>query len=129
MAKLSKESWVGCPFRYTAAAIGDKWCLLILRDIIFRSYKQFSDFLASDEGIASNVLANRLEHLVECEILEKRVDPDDARGSHYLLTEKGKDLIPVFLEMISWAKKWDEKTLVPEDHLLRLAAGSIPPSE
>lgn len=126
MAKISKEQWVGCPFRYAAAAFGDKWSLLILRDIMFGTAMRYSDLMSSEEGIATNVLANRLEHLVNNEILEKTPDPDDARKSIYLLTSKGKDLAPVFLAMIQWSKKWDDKTLVPQDYLANLVAGSAP---
>ncbi|WP_299471991.1 helix-turn-helix domain-containing protein [uncultured Roseibium sp.] len=126
MAKISKEQWVGCPFRYAAAAFGDKWSLLILRDIMFGTAMRYSDFVSSEEGIATNVLANRLEHLVNKEILEKTPDPDDARKSIYLLTSKGKDLAPVFLAMVQWSQKWDDKTLVPQDYLANLVAGSAP---
>ncbi|WP_068410828.1 helix-turn-helix domain-containing protein [Labrenzia sp. OB1] len=128
MAKISKELWVGCPFRYAAAAFGDKWSMLILRDIMFGSAKRYSDFLSSEEGIATNVLASRLEHLVNDEILRKKPDPDDARKSIYLLTEKGKDLAPVFMAMIQWSQKWDGQTQVPKDYLVNLLAGSVPPS-
>ncbi|WFE89820.1 helix-turn-helix domain-containing protein [Roseibium porphyridii] len=117
---------MGCPFRYAAAAFGDKWSLLILRDIMFGTAMRYSDFMSSEEGIATNVLANRLEHLVNNEILEKTPDPDDARKSIYLLTSKGKDLAPVFLAMIQWSQKWDDKTLVPQDYLANLVAGSAP---
>ncbi len=127
MAKISKEKWVGCPFRYAAAAFGDKWSMLILRDIMFGSAMRYTDFMNSEEGIATNVLANRLEHLVNNEILDKRPDPDDARKSIYLLTEKGKDLAPVFLAMIQWSQKWDDRTLVPKDFLVNLLSGSAPP--
>ncbi len=87
---------------------------------------RYSDFVSSEEGIATNVLANRLEHLVNKEILEKTPDPDDARKSIYLLTSKGKDLAPVFLAMVQWSQKWDDKTLVPQDYLANLVAGSAP---
>ncbi len=101
--------------------------MLILRDIMFGSAMRYTDFVKSEEGIATNVLANRLEHLVNNEILDKRPDPDDARKSIYLLTEKGKDLAPVFLAMIQWSQKWDDRTLVPKDFLVNLLSGSAPP--
>ncbi|MCK7615730.1 winged helix-turn-helix transcriptional regulator [Roseibium sediminicola] len=128
MAKISKEKWIGCPFRFAAAAIGDKWSMLIIRDIMFGSAMRYSDFINSEEGIATNVLASRLEHLVNIEILEKKADPEDARKSIYLLTEKGCDLAPVFLSMIQWSQKWDDQTQVPENYLAKLLAGSIPPT-
>lgn len=97
-----------------------------MRDIMFRSSMRFSDFMNSEEGVASNVLANRLEHLVNSEIIEKKPDPDDARKSIYFLTEKGKDLAPIFLAMIHWSQKWDDQTQVPKDYLVNLLAGSAP---
>ncbi len=99
-----------CPVNFVLEAVGDKWSLLILRDIIFRGKKAYGDFLKSEEGFATNILASRLQLLEEEGILEKMADPMDARKSIYKLTEKGLDLIPMIFEMISWSAKHDPKS-------------------
>lgn len=126
MAKLPKNEWVGCPFRFAAAAIGDKWSILLLRDLFIHGYTRFSEFEKADEGISSNVLANRLESYVEHGILDKKKDPVDARQSIYLLTKKGKGLAPIVVEMIKWAKEWDSETQVPDDFLVELLVSAVP---
>lgn len=99
-----------CPVNFGLESFGDKWSLLILRDIIFRGKRAYGDFLKSEEGFATNILAARLTHLEEEGILEKKTDPDDARKSFFVLTEKGLDLIPLILEMVLWSAKYDKKS-------------------
>lgn len=99
-----------CPINFGLEAFGDKWSLLILRDIIFRGKRTYGEFLKSEEGFATNILAARLEHLEEEGILKKIPDSSDGRKSAFVLTEKGLDLIPIIFEMILWSSKYDSKS-------------------
>ncbi len=99
-----------CPINFGLESFGDKWSLLILRDILFRGKRSYKDFLTSEEGFASNILVARLKYLEDEDILEKRSDPEDARRSLYYLTEKGLDLIPMLFEMILWSSKYDPRS-------------------
>jgi DNA-binding HxlR family transcriptional regulator len=87
--------------------MGDKWTLLIVRDVAFWGKLTFGEFAASKEKIASNILALRLEHLMNEGVLLKTEDPADRRKDFYTLTEKGLDLIPLLLELVSWSEKYD----------------------
>jgi len=89
--------------------LGDRWSLLILRDMMVRGYRTFQQFLASDEAIATNILADRLRRLEEAGIIAVRPDPSDGRRRIYTLTGKGIDLAPVLTEMVLWAAR-HEKT-------------------
>lgn len=97
-----------CPINYGLEAFGDRWSLLILRDIIFRGNRSYGEFLKSKEGFSTNILAARLDHLVEIGILDKNIDPEDSRKTAYTLTEKGLDLIPMLFEMMLWSAKYDQ---------------------
>lgn len=96
-----------CPVNFGLESFGDKWTLLILRDIVFRGKRTYGEFLKSEEGFATNILAARLEHLVNDRILVKTEDPQDGRKASYTLTEKGLDLIPLLFEMVLWSAKYD----------------------
>ncbi len=99
-----------CPINFGLETFGDKWSLLILRDIIFRGKRTYGEFLASEEGFATNILASRLAALEANGILGRRSFPADARKDSYLLTEKGLDLIPLLFEMILWSAKYDSRS-------------------
>ncbi|RYZ69338.1 MAG: transcriptional regulator [Proteobacteria bacterium] len=99
-----------CPVNFGLESFADKWSLLVVRDILFRGKRTYGEFLKSEEGFATNILAARLSHLEEVGIIEKRNDPSDARKSQYFLTEKGLDLIPMIFEMILWSSKYDKKS-------------------
>lgn len=99
-----------CPINFGLEVFGDKWSLLILRDILFRGKRTYGEFLKSEEGFATNILAARLIQLEDEGILKKLSDPSDARKSIYLLTEKGLDLIPMLFEMMRWSAKYDSKS-------------------
>jgi DNA-binding HxlR family transcriptional regulator len=92
-----------CPVNFGLEAFGDRWSLLIIRDIIFWGKKTYSDFLRSDEQIATNILASRLASLEESGILSKVPHATDRRKDVYQLTPKGLDLIPLMVEIISWS--------------------------
>jgi DNA-binding HxlR family transcriptional regulator len=91
-----------CPINLTLEAIGDSWSLLIVRDLMFRGAKTYKELLDGGEGIATNILANRLARLQACGILRSERDPIDARRLKYYLTEKGIGLAPLLIEMILW---------------------------
>jgi DNA-binding HxlR family transcriptional regulator len=96
-----------CPINFTLELVGDSWSLLIVRDIMFERKRRYKDFLESPEGIATNILADRLAKLERYGIIEKLCD-------EYYLTRKGLDLLPVLTEMIGWGSRHDPKTAAPQ---------------
>ncbi|HYU75644.1 MAG TPA: helix-turn-helix domain-containing protein [Ktedonobacteraceae bacterium] len=102
-----------CPINFALETFGDPWSLLIIRDIIYFGKKTYSEFLASDEGMATNILASRLAHLEQQGILAKKPSAADKRKEEYVLTEKGLDLIPVLVEMANWSAEHDPNTAAP----------------
>jgi len=98
----------GCPLNASVEMLGDRWSLLIIRDMMLRGSRTFKEFLQSWEGIATNILADRLRKLEEYGIIRSRRDPSDGRKLLYLLTAKGIDLAPVLTEMVLWAAKHED---------------------
>src|SRR5258707_8944754 len=88
--------------------LGDRWSLLIARDMMVRGFRTFKEFLGSDEGIATNMLADRLRRLEAHGIIASEPDPSDGRKLLYSLTPKGIDLAPVLTEMVLWAARHEE---------------------
>ncbi len=109
MKKEKKKLRSHCPVNFGLEAFGDRWALLILRDIVFRGKRTFGEFLKSEEGFATNILTSRLEHLVEEGILQRETH-EDGRKDTYSLTEKGLDLIPLIFEMVLWSSKYDDRS-------------------
>ena len=105
-----------CPINIALEALGDAWSLLIVRDLMFKGRETFKAFLEAEEGIASNVLADRLQKLEVLNIISKRVDMDDARRNVYRLTEMGIGLAPMLVEMVLWSAKYF-KTGAPSEVL------------
>ena len=99
-----------CPISFALDLFGDRWTLLVIRDLAFKGKNSFGDFLASEEGIARNILADRLARLEAEGFIEKQPNPDDLRRSIYTLTERGLGLIPVLVEMILWSAQEDPDT-------------------
>jgi DNA-binding HxlR family transcriptional regulator len=93
----------GCPLNASVEMLGDRWSLLIIRDMMLRGFRYYKDFVKSYEGIATNILADRLRKLVAHGIIATRRDPSDGRKLIYSLTAKGIDLAPVLSEMVLWA--------------------------
>ncbi|MPZ55103.1 MAG: transcriptional regulator [Rhizobiales bacterium] len=97
----------GCPINLTLEVVGDKWSLLIVRDMIFGNRRHFRALLTkSEEGIASNILADRLKRLTEQGIISRADDPSHAQKGIYSLTEQGIDLLPVLAQMSVWGRKY-----------------------
>lgn len=115
-----KQGRSSCPVTFALDRLGDKWSLLIVRDLMFRGRNTYGDFLNSGEGIATNVLADRLKCLEAEGIIEKSRDPDNRRRFLYKLTDKGYDLTPVLLEMMRWSAKHDAQTGTPRAFIKRL---------
>lgn len=107
MAKLKRRS--DCPISYALDIFGDKWTLLIIRDIVFRDKHYFGEFLKSEEKIATNILTDRLSLLEQGCIITKKVDPNNGSKFIYRISKKGIDLLPVLLELILWSSKYDDK--------------------
>lgn len=103
-----------CPINFFLETFGDSWSLLIIRDIAFFGKKTFKEFLNSDEKIASNILASRLEQLEKNGIIHKKKDSADKRRAVYGLTEKGIEILPVLLEMGGWSSHHDPQTTAPK---------------
>jgi DNA-binding HxlR family transcriptional regulator len=99
-----------CSVNYGLEIFGDKWSLLIVRDIVFAGKKTYGEFLKSEEGFATNILASRLAFLEEQGILSKAPSSADKRKDLYTLTEKGLDLIPILLDIVVWSAKHDPKS-------------------
>ena len=95
----------GCPLASTLDIVGDKWSLLIVRDMLFQGKKTFKDFSTSPEGIAPGILSSRLKWLEENELITKQKLPDNKKENIYLLTEKGIELAPIITEIILWSDK------------------------
>src|SRR5438445_2902028 len=93
----------GCPLNASVEMLGDRWSLLIIRDMMLRGSRTYKEFMECDEGIATNILADRLRKLVAHGIVTTEPDPSDGRKRIYLLTAKGIDLAPVLTEMVLWA--------------------------
>lgn len=103
-AKLPKaDRRSGCPISIALELLGDAWSLLIVRDLMFKGRRTFNEFLAGGEGIATNILAERLRRLEGAGIVDKRPDPEDRRRMLYALTRKGLDLAPVLVELVVWS--------------------------
>ena len=95
----------GCPLASTLDIVGDKWSLLIVRDMLLQGKKNFKEFSASPEGIAPGILSSRLKWLEENDLISKQKLPDNQKENIYLLTEKGIELVPVITEIILWSDK------------------------
>ena len=89
-------------------AFGDRWSLLIIRDLMVRGYRTFKEFQQSGEGIATNILANRLRKLEAAGIIKGEAEEADRRRVSYRLTEKGIDLAPVLLELLIWGARHEQ---------------------
>ncbi|MBB5515554.1 DNA-binding HxlR family transcriptional regulator [Rubricella aquisinus] len=99
----------GCPVTFGLDTFGDRWTLLIIREMLFRGKSTYGEFLAADEGISTNILANRMKQLEADGIVVKRRDPDNFRSFLYQLTPKGYDLAPILIEIIRWSGQYDER--------------------
>lgn len=91
-----------CPISFALEIFGDRWTLIVLRDLMLRSRRRYKELLESEEGIATNVLAERLKRLEHRKLITKQRDPADARQFIYLPTELAISLVPMLVEMTAW---------------------------
>jgi DNA-binding HxlR family transcriptional regulator len=98
----------GCPLNVSVEILGDRWSLLIIRDMMLRGFRSYTQFLESYERIATNILAHRLRKLEGYGIIATQQDPLDGRKLIYTLTKKGMDLAPVLTEMVLWTAAHEE---------------------
>jgi len=104
----------GCSISISLEIFGDRWSLLVVRDLMFKGLRTFREFAAAGEGIATNILTDRLERLEAAAIISSGADPDDRRRVVYRLTRKGMELAPVLVEMILWAARHEQTEAPPE---------------
>lgn len=102
-----------CPINASLLVLGDRWSLLIVRDLLFAGYRTFNEFLRSAQGVATNILADRIKGLLDAGIITKAADPDDGRKWIYSLTPKGVDLAPVLLELSRWGSTYENGIAPP----------------
>ena len=117
--KLIPDWRSGCPLNASVEMLGDRWSLLIIRDMMLLGRRTFKEFLGSYERPASNILADRLRRLESYGIIRAERDPSDGRKLIYLLTPKGMDLAPVLTEMVLWAGKHEKTENQPLIRLMR----------
>lgn len=106
-----------CPIDYALEAFGDRWTLLVLRDLLLGGKRHFREILVSREAIASNILASRLRKMEGDGLVIRKPDPEDKRQAFYEVTEKALDLVPVLLEISKWSAAYDPETAAPP-HLM-----------
>ena len=104
---MTEEQRSGCPINLTLEVVGDKWSLLVIRDMIFGNRRHFRELLTrSEEGIASNILADRLKRLTGQGIISRADDPTHRQKAIYSLTEQGIELLPILAQMSVWGRKY-----------------------
>lgn len=118
--KLKMEHRSGCPISFALDLFGDKWSLLIMRDLLFFGKKNYGEFLTAGEGISTNILAARLEQLECHDLIAKAEDPENKKKYVYTPTPKALDLIPMLLELIKWSAKYDANTAAPAAFIKRI---------
>jgi DNA-binding HxlR family transcriptional regulator len=105
-----------CPINFAVQAFGDGWSLLIVRDLMFSGKRTFAEFAASEERIATNILADRLRMLQRAGIVRRE---GRGRATRYSLTLEGIDLLPLMVEMIVWSARHDPRTAAPPGFVRR----------
>lgn len=112
-----------CPINLAVEMIGDRWTLLLIRDIVFAGRRRFRELLlGSDEGITSSVLADRLERLTESGVLTREGDPSHKQKAVYTLTDKGIDLVPVLITVGQWGAAHGDADPAKVDVVARFAS-------
>jgi DNA-binding HxlR family transcriptional regulator len=114
---LTKHRRSRCPIAVSLDLLGDRWTLLVLRDMVFRGHRYFQQFADSPEGIATNTLSERLNRLESAGVIRKERDPEDGRRNQYVLTEEGLASIPLLIDLIVWGAKLDPDIDYPERRL------------
>lgn len=113
--ETTPERRSNCPIACTLDLIGDRWTLLIIRDMLFFGKQRFEEFLESPEGISTNILTSRLKSLEQLGLVEKQPYSNHSRRMNYQLTERGQSLRPVLRTMIAWGLKHIPETRIPKE--------------
>jgi DNA-binding HxlR family transcriptional regulator len=137
MVKPPRRPRSRCPINFGLEIFGDRWSLLILRDLLIVGKRSFKELQDSEEGIASNILSERLDRLEKAGIISRQPVQEDARAIHYFPTEAGRKLLPVLVEMSYWGAIHDPITTAPRafvdayetnrDMLLKMMAKGFDP--
>ncbi|MEM6316208.1 MAG: helix-turn-helix domain-containing protein [Bacteroidota bacterium] len=106
-----------CPISFALDLLGDKWSLLVIRDLVFDGKRFYKEFLHSKEGIATNILSDRLKKLESAGIVTSKVYEKLRTQKVYSLTQKGKDLIPILVEVILWSAKYQDNLAVTQEFI------------
>jgi DNA-binding HxlR family transcriptional regulator len=114
MVRTPRRPRSGCPINFGLEIFGDKWTLLILRDLLMQGKSSFAEFQASEEGIASNILSERLLRLEQSGLVRRHAVKDDARQVRYVPTDACHALLPVLVEMAYWGATHDMRTAAPK---------------
>lgn len=117
---MSEGEGKNCPIFFSLEIFGDKWSLLILRDMLHFDKRHYNNFLESEEGISTNILADRLKKLEEQRIISKKRDPDNKKQFIYSPTNKCLDLVPLILEIAVWGAKYDPDTKAPPEEMAKI---------
>lgn len=120
MSKQKRKS--DCPINYAMELFGDRWTFLIIRDLMFKGKTHYNEFLQSEEKIATNILADRLQLLEHNGIVTKKTDPTHGSKWIYQLTDMGIDLMPLLIEIILWSAKYDKDTAADNEFVLKAKA-------
>ena len=112
-ARPKRES--GCPISFALGIFGDRWSLLVLRDLILKGRRRYKELVAAEEGIATNILSDRLSRLEEHGLIVREPDEKDRRQVLYRPTEIAVDLIPMLVELIVWGAHNDPDTAVRDE--------------
>ncbi len=111
---MSQSHRSPCPIACSLDLIGDRWTLLVIRDMMFFEKQRFEEFLESPEGISTNILASRLKSLEEMDLVEKQPYSNHPRRMNYQLTVRGKSLRPVLRSITAWGLKHIPDTNIPD---------------
>lgn len=103
-----------CPITFALDHIGDRWSLLILRDMFFADKRYYDEFAASEEGISTNILATRLKQLEADGLISRETDSQNRRRKVYRPTQKALDLLPMMVELVLWSAAYDSDTGAPD---------------
>ena len=121
MPRKNKLRDTGCPIAFALDTFGDRWSLIIIRDMLMMGRQTYGEFLEGDEKIATNILADRLQELEALGIITKQRDPENGRRVLYRLTKRGADLAPIMLEIVQWSSKYDKNTKVKDRIVERIS--------
>ena len=103
---MGNEFRCNCPFTSALDVLGDKWMLVIVKQMLIEGKETFKDFTESEEAIATNILSDRLKQLEALGIIIKTKRPDNKKTNHYLLTDKGLALTPILIELATWSDRY-----------------------